>query len=278
MDTDYTRAESVARQAVEIYQSVDVLHPDRVKADFILAETLLYQGKLAEAAPIFERTLAAQRVLFKANASVAETLLSLGQVRLAQGDTAAARQLVEEAIAIHRDAKSTAYAKMGFLQTMLGTVLLQQSKFAEAEPVLREALDLFARSLPPDHQYVASAEHYLGEALAGTRNYADAEAHFTAAAKRWTRTKAPEWRAARSASALGEILHKEGRNEEAERKLVDSYRVLATAEGVDPATREVARERVVRFYTETRQKEKLEALMRELHPSTAKSATANRSL
>jgi TolA-binding protein len=249
-----------------------------VKADFILAETLLYQGKLVEAAPIYERTLAAQRVLFKENAAVAETLSSLAQVRLAQGEMTAAERLVREALAIHRDARSTADAKVGFLQTMLGTVLLRQSKFAEAEPVLRDAMDRFAKSLPPDHQYVASAEHYLGEALAGAEKYSDAEAHFTAAANRWTRTKAPEWRAARSTSALGEVLHREGRHQEAERKLVDSYRILATAEGVDPGTREAARERVVRFYTQTRQREKLELLMAELHPATTHRATADRSL
>jgi serine/threonine protein kinase/TolA-binding protein len=278
MDQDIARAEAVAREAVEIYQSVDVLHPDRVKGDFILAETLLYQGKLAEAAPIYERTLAAQRVLFKENAAVAETMSSLAQVRMAQGDAAAAERLVREALMIHHNANSTAYAKVGFLQTLLGTLLIQQSRFAEAEPVLREALDLFARSLPPDHQYVASAEHYLGEALAGQGNHADAETYFTAATLRWMRTSAPEWRAARSASALGEVLYKEGRIEEAERKLVDSYRILVIAEGVDPATREMARERVIRFFNETRQKSKLEALMREFHPTVNGSATADRSL
>jgi eukaryotic-like serine/threonine-protein kinase len=274
---DYGRAEAAAREAVEIYKSVDVRHPDRVKGDFVLAETLLYQGKLSEAAPIYERTLATQRALFKSNPAVAETLSSLGQLRLAQGETAAAEKLVREAIAIHRDAKSTAFAKVGFLQTMLGTVLLQESRFEEAEPLLRDTLDLFAKSLPPDHQYVASAEHYLGEALAGLGKFADAEAHFTAAENRWRRTDAPEWRAARSGSALGEVLYKEGRNQEAERKLVDSYRVLATAEGVDSTTREAARVRVLRFYNDTRQKEKYEALIEELRPSATRHLTTDRS-
>jgi serine/threonine protein kinase/TolA-binding protein len=275
---DYTRAEAVAREAVEIYDTVDLRHPDRVKADFMLAETLLYQGKLAEAAPIYERTLATQRALFKSNPAVAETLSSLAQVRLAQGDRSEAEKLVREAIAIHRDANSTAYAKIGFLQTMLGTVLIQQSKFAEAEPLLRDTLELFAKSLPPDHQYVASAEHYLGEALAGMGKLTDAEAHLTAAWSRWTRTDAPEWRAARSASVLGEVLHREGQDRDAERKLVDSYRILATAEGVDPSTRESARTRVLRFFNQTGQKSKYEALIQELHPNNTSRVTADRSL
>ena len=275
---DYARAEAVAREAVGIYEAVDVRHPDRVKADFVLAETLLYQGKLAAAAPIYERTLATQRALFKSNPAVAETLSSLAQVRLAQGNTAEAEKLVGEAIAIHRNANSTAYAKIGFLETMLGTVLIRQSRFEEAEPLLRDTLELFGKSLPPDHQYVASAEHYLGEVLAATGKLADAEAHFMAAANRWERTGAPEWRVARSTSALGEVLHKEGKNREAERKLVDSYRVLASADGVDSATRELARSRVVRFYVDTMQREKLDALMQELHPEQAENIRAQRSL
>lgn len=275
---DYARAEAVAREAVEIYESVDVRHPDRVKTDFVLAETLLYQGKLAAAAPIYERTLATQRALFKANPAVAETLASLAQVRLAQGDTVEAEKLVREAIAIHRDAHSTAYAKIGFLQTMLGTVLIRQAKFEEAEPLLRDTLDLFGKSLPPDHQYVASAEHYLGEVLAATGKLADAETHLTAAANRWTRTGAPEWRAARSTSALGEVLHKEGKYRDAERKLVESYRILATADGVDSATRELARDRVIRYYVDTRQRDKLDALMQELHPERTQDIRAQRSL
>jgi tetratricopeptide (TPR) repeat protein len=276
---DYDRAESVARQAVGIYKAVDVRHPDRVKADFMLAEVLLYRGKLEAAAPIYEWTLATQRALFKSNPAVAETLSSLAQVRLGQGNPAAAERLVREAIAIHIDAKSTAYAKIGFLQTLLGTVLLRQGRFDEAVPELRDTLDLFAKGgLPPDHQYIASAEHYLGEALAATGKLGDAEALFTAAMNRWKRTGAPEWRAARSASALGEILHKEGRDREAERKLVDSYRTLATAQGVDPSTRETARARVLRFYNDMRQTEKYEALLRDIRPTPTRNVSEKRSL
>ena len=165
---DLAAAEIAARSAVDIYRDVAELYPDRVKADYHLAEILFFQGRIAEAAPIFERTLAAQRLLYKSNGKVADTLASLAQVRLAQGDAPAAESLVREALAAHQGSGSTAYAKIGYLQTLLGMVLLKQSRFADAEHVLRETLDLFAKSLPPDHQYVASAEHYLGEALAGT--------------------------------------------------------------------------------------------------------------
>jgi serine/threonine protein kinase/tetratricopeptide (TPR) repeat protein len=258
---DLAGAEAAAREAVDIYRSVAELHPDRIKADYHLAEILLYQGRVAEAAPIFERTLTAQRLLYKSNSKVADTLASLAQVRMAQGDPKSAEGFVREALSAHHDSGSTAYGKIGYLQTMLGTVLIKQSKFAEAEEVLRGTLDLFAKSLPPDHEYVASAEHYLGEALAGGGKLADAEAAFTASMNRWKRTDAPEWRSARSASALGEVLHREGRDQEAERYLVSSLRVITAATGVDRETSEKARERISRFYTDTNQRRKLDAMV-----------------
>ena len=257
---DLAGAEEAAREAVDIYRDVAELHPDRIKADYHLAEILLYQGRIPEAAPIFERTLTAQRLLYKSNSKVADTLASLAQVRMAQGHPLAAEAFVREALAAHHDSGSTAYGKIGYLQTMLGTVLLKQSKFADAENVLRETLDLFAKSLPPDHEYVASAEHYLGEALAGGGKLADAEALFTAAMNRWKRTDAPDWRSARSASALGEVLHQEGRDQEAERYLLNSVRVITAANGVDRETVDKARERLARFYTETNQSNKLDAM------------------
>jgi tetratricopeptide (TPR) repeat protein len=140
-------------------------------------------------------------------------------------------------------------------------VLIKQSKFGEAEEALRNTLDLFAKSLPPDHEYVASAEHYLGEALAGGGKLGDAEAAFTASLNRWKRTDAPEWRSARSASALGEVLHREGRNDEAERYLVSSLRTITASNGVDRETIEKARERISRFYTDTNQRRKLDAMV-----------------
>jgi tetratricopeptide (TPR) repeat protein len=145
---------------------------------------------------------------------------------------------------------------------MLGTVLLTQSRLPEAEQALRRAYELVLAHLPADHQYVASAEHYLGEALSARGKLAEAETLLTGAKHRWQRTGAPPWRSARSASALGAVLHRAGRNREAEDELVASYQILSTADGVDRETRETARARLVRFYADTKQQQKLDALLR----------------
>jgi tetratricopeptide (TPR) repeat protein len=150
---------------------------------------------------------------------------------------------------------------------MLGTVLLTQSRLPEAEQELRRAYELVLANLPADHQYVASTEHYLGEALSAQGKLGDAEKFLTAAKERWKRTGAPPWRSARSASALGEVLHRDGRDREAEAELVASYQILSTASGVDRETREAARARVVRFFSDTKQQQKLEAFIRPTRPA-----------
>ena len=63
----------------------------------------------------------------------------------------------------------------------------------------------------------------------------------TAAMDRWKRTASPAWRSARSESALGEVLHQLGRNQEAERYLVDSYRELSAEPAADPDSKGRAR-------------------------------------
>jgi ATP/maltotriose-dependent transcriptional regulator MalT len=259
---EYQQAEAAARESVQMFRAASPFHPDRVKADFILAEILFLKGQLTEAASLYESVLAAQRQIFKSNPRVSDTLVSLAQLRIAQGDPSGAEKLVREALAIHQQWQSTDYTRIGFLQTMLGMVLLTQTRLPEAEQELRRAYELALANLPADHQYVASAEHYLGEALLARGKLADAQTLLTSAKDRWNRTGAPPWRSARSASALGEVLHREGRKREAEEELVSSYRILSAASGVDRETREAARARLVRFYSDTKQQQKLEALLR----------------
>ena len=236
---DFAGAERTAREAVKIFRAVPEHHPDRVMADYCLADILFFRGQIDEAAVLFERVLAAQRRIYgSVNSIVADTLAQLAQVRLSQKNNVEGEKLVVEALAAHRNSESTAYLKIGYLQTMLATVLMRNSKFADAEDLLRETLKLFAGHLPPDHQYVASAEHYLGEALLAQRKLDDAEQVLTVAMERWKRTDAPAWRSARSASALGEVLHRLGRSHDAERYLAESYRVLVAEPAADQDARQ----------------------------------------
>lgn len=267
---DLAEAEMVSRQAVKIYRTVDKLHPDKVMADYLLGEILFQQGRYEEAAPLFERTLDAHRVLYKSNGIVADTLGSLARLRVRQNRVLEAETLVREALSVHKEAGSTAFLKIGYLQTILSEVLMKEARSAEAEDLLRDTLGLFARNLPPDHQYIASAEHYLGEAMLANGKLAEAAATLTAAMDRWKRADAGAWRSARSESALGEVLYRQGRKREAEIHLVSSFRILSADRGVEKDALLKARERVARFYSDVGQRQKYEELLDEFRLTTGR--------
>jgi serine/threonine protein kinase/TolA-binding protein len=259
---DLDGAERAVREAVSIYrESMPELHPDRVAADYHLADVLALRGRTNDAATLYERALAAQRLLYgNVSAQVADTLEALARVRSGQGRVEDAEQLTREAIHANSQARGSANYMTGYLQTSLAQILTKRGKHEEAEAQLREALDLYARTLPPDHQYVASAEYVLGEILLATNRLVDAEAMLTASMNRWKRTDSPAWRSGRSASALGEALYRQGRIADAERYLTQGYRELTADSGADPDTRSKARERIARFYTDRGQRHKLDEL------------------
>ena len=263
---DLEGAERAARESLAIYRdTTPEQHPDRVMANVRLGEVLLLKGQTSEAGPLYESALNAQRVLYGPNSSqVADSLDSLAQVRLAENKTKEAEKLTREAIDTNIAARGDAYYMNGYLQTSLAQILMRQGRYTEAEAPVRQALDLYARTLPSDHQYVAAAEYVLGEVLLETDRLPDAEAMLTASMNRWKRTDAPAWRSARSASALGEALYREGHLREAEKYLVIGYRELTAESGVDNMTRQKAHDRLAHFYESNGESKKMEALSLEL--------------
>jgi len=259
---DLNGAERAAREAVSIYrETVPELHPDRVSADYRLADVLFLRGRINDAGTLYERALAAQRLLYgNGSFRVADTLDSLARVRLAQGRIDDAEVLTREALQMNRLSRGDGNYMTGYLQTALAQILVRKGKHEEAELQLRGALDLFAKTLPPDHQYVASAEYVLGETLLATHRLVDAEAMLTSSMNRWKRTDAPAWRSGRSASALGETLYREGRIVDAEKYLLQGFRELSADTGADQDTKNKARERIARFYTDRGQRHKLDEL------------------
>jgi eukaryotic-like serine/threonine-protein kinase len=247
---DPSAAERAARQAVDIYSTRPKLYPDRVYAEGALGEILRDRRKFAEASAILHEVLAANRRIYGENhrytADMLESLarLARAQRRLPEAEEFA-RQAVERAInAEGMDAFAT-----GYFRTTLGLIQTERGKYAEAEAQWRAALAVFEKASPADHPHRAASEYFLGVVLLATKRPREAETHLRAALRRAQRAGEQDWRIARVASGLGEALHAQGRTREAEPYLVDSYRTISTSQHADARTKEVARDRVVRFYT-----------------------------
>lgn len=273
------KAERAAREAVSIYrETVHELHPDRVMAGYLLARVLNLRGRTTEAIELYERSLEARRLLYgETSTKVSETMAELATVRASQDQLVEAEALMVKALDINRKTRGNSHHTTGYALTGLAQIHWRLKKYPQAEVEVREAMEIFATTLPSDHQYVASAEYLMGEILLSTNRVTDAEAMLTASMNRWKRSDAPAWRAARSASALGEAVYRQGRNTEAEKYLLESYYELtANNGGVDALTKRRARERIARFYVDTDQRDKLNALdLVTTRDSTSASARPN---
>jgi serine/threonine protein kinase len=259
---DLDGAEQAALEAVSIYrESVPELHPDRVMADFQLGQVLYLKQQMPEAGALFERTLVAQRVLFgNLSSNVADTLDSLAKVRLAQNRTIEAEKLTREALDSNIGSRGQDHFSTGYLRMSLAQILMRQKRYTEEKLELHTALNVFEKTLPPDHMYVASAEYFLGEAQLGISDFLGAEAILTSSVTRFKRLEPPSWRIARSTSALGEAIYRQGRIREAEQPLIDGYRATRLGSGADALTQQSALDRISRYYIDQGQVKKLNEL------------------
>ena len=244
---DFAEAERTARQALGILEAtVAPLYPDRVLAETRLAEVLYFRHRVHAAETLFVESLRKNTLLFGANSwQVADVLDSLAKVRRSQGRLDEAVVFARRAIAAQSVSSGEGHPDTTYLRTSLAALLIDQGKNAQAEQELRRAL-VHARGAvhSTNEQYLASAEYLLGEVFLATNRLREAEEVLADSVARWRHSGAPSWRAARSASALGEALFRQGRIRNAEAMLLESNRVLSDAPGADVDARIRASRRV----------------------------------
>jgi eukaryotic-like serine/threonine-protein kinase len=250
---DLPRAERLAREAVAIFEvSSSPMHPDRIRAEVILAATLNLRNHADAAAEILDNALPRQIQLFGPNSlPVTDTLDALAMIRYSQGRLVEAEKLSRDAIAAARISYGERHAGTANTSITLARTLFDLKRYSEAEMTLQEVLDIYAETLPPDHQYIASAEYFLGEVLLATNRPAEAESVLTASMNRWKRGDAPPWRAMRSANALGEALYRQGRTAEGGKYLSESLRELSSDPKADREAKDKARARAKRYLRTT---------------------------
>jgi eukaryotic-like serine/threonine-protein kinase len=258
---DRQAAERTAREAVDIYSILPKLHPNRLDAEEGLGEILRERRKFAEASAIFHEVLDASRTIYGENSrQVANMLDSLARIAWGQHRLAESEDLAREAVDREIEAEGMDADRTGVFRLVLARTQTERGKYAEAEEQCRAALAVFDKTQPADHPQRAAAEYFLGISLLATHRPKDAERYFRAAMSRSKRIGDPRWRVARAASGLGEALYAQGRAREAESYLVNSYGIVSSSQNADVRTQEVVRDRVVRFYTERGQPDRLQAL------------------
>lgn len=273
---DPAAAERVAREAVDIDSTMlPKLHPDRSQAQTQLGEALRLQGRLDEASVLLKESLQANLTIYgDSSRRVADVLDSLAKIRQGQHDLKEAEEYAQQAVAVQTRAEGPDHWRTAYYRTSLAATQIERREYPEAIDNLRASIAIFQKVLAADHPYMASAEHYLGDALLKTNQLKDAESVYMSAMNISKHANEPEWRAARSASGLGEALYRQGRAREAEPYLVNSYRTLMADHSADASAQAIARERIVRFYTERGEGEKLQALVEDTRAGTSSAASS----
>jgi tetratricopeptide (TPR) repeat protein len=260
--SEYGPMEGVARQAVQIYQnSLPELHPDRLQAESLLAESLFNQGRIEEAAPLLEKVfLAKQKVFGNKSSRVAEDLQLLIELRRRQGRLVEAEKLARDAIALKLERLGKNNYSTAYSRTSLATILWQRGMLSEAESELRAALIVYRENLPDGNLWIASAEHYLAEVLLSQNRYSEAATQANLTLEHLRNADATPWRIARTENTLGQALFRLHKIPEAQSYLERSYKLLSTAPGVDVEATHLARARLESLYTATNNQENLVTL------------------
>ncbi len=139
----YAEAEPMLSVALEgasrLYAPND---PDRARVVVSLATLYFDVGKLAQAEPLFQESLALRRAIAPGSADVAESLNSLGLVQQRLGRAPMAEPLLREAIDIYRRLGQERTRGHARAVHNLGVLYGQGGQYAHAESLLRQALDL----------------------------------------------------------------------------------------------------------------------------------------
>jgi non-specific serine/threonine protein kinase/serine/threonine-protein kinase len=131
-----------------------------------------------QGAALLEDSLSIRRRLYgDHDARVAESLISLGELRYQAGDIDAAEPLLREALAINEALHLPGSLAVAKAKSYLALVLASAGRqdYAAAEQLDREALEIYRRQLGPNDSSVLLIEFNLSMALFRGRNFADAD-------------------------------------------------------------------------------------------------------
>jgi tetratricopeptide (TPR) repeat protein len=248
----YAEAESLCREALDIdRQRLPAGHPDLAFSLNKLGWLLQLEDKFAEAEPLCREALdIRRRNLPPKHPDIGESLNALAVVLARSGRLAEAEPLFREILEINRKSLPAGHPLIGQSLNNLATVLQEQGKLAQAEPLQREGLQMRRKSLPAGHANIAQSLKNLAVLLQEQGKFAEAEPLAREAlAMRRKALPAGHPDIAGSLQNLGSVLTDLGKFADSEAALLESERILITAQGLPPASHDQCVEALVRLYS-----------------------------
>ncbi len=220
-----------------------------------LAAARFRQGKLDEAARLYNEALGIlQQDAGPDSPGSASPLRNLGILEFARGRPDEAEPLLQRALRIELEVHGPESSRVARLRSDLGRVLRAQGRLLEAERELMRAVEIRRLKLDADHIDVARAERNLAALMIEIGELATAEVLLNHAQQAFRRKSirhqeaAGDWEMAEIESLLGELMVAQGRYPEAEPCLVESYRAIEAARGLNMIYTKQALGRVIQLY------------------------------
>lgn len=235
----FAEAEQLHREVLEVRRRLlSPEHPQTLRSIGNLAFACMNDGKLPEAVSLYETLVATRRRVLSAEHP--DTLLAMHNLAQALGRTGQ----LDAAVALVREAAGTADRTLGpenlstlTYRTTLAGMLLTAKRFPEALPLANENYATARRVLGPDNPRTLNAGEFVAGALNLLGRHAEAEPVWREVADTWQRAHPDDWHTAMARGQLGKTLAAEGRSDEAEPLLRESYTVLQARLATLPANR-----------------------------------------
>lgn len=183
-----------------------------------LAEVMLSNGRVKEAADLFERSLQINQGLFSGDhVRTAVSMNDLASAWYMLGRVDEACDLFERSVAMHGRLSKAGNADLAASMNNLATVRQSQRRFADAESLFERVLDMNKHLHPGDHAEVATSMNNLANVREAQDRFADAEPLYESALRMSQRLSAGDDPAvARGLSNLALCRDSLDRTEEAE--------------------------------------------------------------
>lgn len=174
---------------------------------------------------------------------LADVLANFGSVLRAMGDLNGAKEALNDAIELDKDARGETHPYVGNDHARIGRVLYDLSEFGEAVNSFRSALSIYQQNvkeghLPARHAFIAEAQSWLARSLVETEGGGEE-------ARKLAQAAMPVWEAefgersveyAIGSAVLGRALYVlDPSSAEARDRLGKAYPIVVAARGVDSA-------------------------------------------
>ncbi len=223
---EFEAAEALALEALALAHQLPAGSTQRLAATWHMARVRSVQGEYREAVRYNRETLALRRARHgEQHPAQIATLNNLGLNLRRLEELESAERAYREAVELQRDNFGEEHAN-AFLLNNLAGVLYARGDFAAAEGLYRQALEVTIESRGRRHWTVFVFELRIARTRIRQGAAAEAEAQLRRLLELWHPELGEHWRIDEGRSILGESVSAQGRCEEAEPLLVDSFERL----------------------------------------------------